>query len=161
MKKAVMLSVQPRWCELIAQGEKTVEIRKNRPKLEPPFTCYIYRTKGFVKHLVGGEWIDMPVDGTVIGEFTCDRLNQFKVFENATVQDWHFAELENSCLTYEQVAEYVGLNHYGYAWHISNLKLYNKSKLLGDFKVRKTNKTWSFTKKMNKPPQSWCYIEED
>ncbi len=42
---AVLLSVRPKWCELIASGKKTVEIRKTRPKIETPFKCYIYCTK--------------------------------------------------------------------------------------------------------------------
>lgn len=41
---SVLLSIQPRWCELIASGKKTIEIGKTRPKLEPPFKCYIYCT---------------------------------------------------------------------------------------------------------------------
>ena len=44
--KSVLMSINPRWCELIANGKKTVEIRKTKPKLEPPFKCYIYCTKG-------------------------------------------------------------------------------------------------------------------
>ena len=43
--KAVLISIHPEWCEKIASGEKTLEVRKNRPKLETPFKCYIYRTK--------------------------------------------------------------------------------------------------------------------
>lgn len=42
--KAVMLSIQPKWCEKIASGEKTVEVRKTRPKIETPFKCFIYCT---------------------------------------------------------------------------------------------------------------------
>lgn len=42
---AVLLSVRPKWCELIASGKKTVEVRKTRPKIETPFKCYIYCTK--------------------------------------------------------------------------------------------------------------------
>ena len=42
MSKAVMLSIHPKWCEKIASGEKTIEVRKTRPKLETPFTAYIY-----------------------------------------------------------------------------------------------------------------------
>lgn len=42
--QAVMLSVQPKWCELIANGKKTIEVRKRRPKLETPFKVYIYCT---------------------------------------------------------------------------------------------------------------------
>ena len=44
MSKAVMLSIRPKWCEKIASGKKTIEVRKTRPKLETPFKCYIYCT---------------------------------------------------------------------------------------------------------------------
>lgn len=42
--KEVLISIQPKWCELIANGKKTVEVRKTRPKIETPFKCYIYCT---------------------------------------------------------------------------------------------------------------------
>ena len=45
MSKAVLISIQPKWCELIASGKKTVEVRKTKPKLETPFKCYIYATR--------------------------------------------------------------------------------------------------------------------
>lgn len=44
--KDVMLSVRPEWCEKILSGEKTAELRKTSPKLEPPFRCHIYCTVG-------------------------------------------------------------------------------------------------------------------
>jgi len=44
LMNAVLLSVRPQWCEKIANGEKTLEVRKNRPKIPTPFTCYIYCT---------------------------------------------------------------------------------------------------------------------
>ena len=44
MSKAVMLSIRPKWVEKIANGEKTIEVRKTRPKLETPFKAYIYCT---------------------------------------------------------------------------------------------------------------------
>lgn len=47
---AVLLSVRPKWCELIASGKKTVEVRKTKPKAEPPFKCYIYCTKPSKKY---------------------------------------------------------------------------------------------------------------
>ncbi len=43
--KAVMLSIRPEWCEKILNGEKTVEIRKTKPKIETPFKVYIYCTQ--------------------------------------------------------------------------------------------------------------------
>ncbi len=42
--ESVLLSVRPKWCELIANGTKTVEVRKTKPKLNTPFKCYIYCT---------------------------------------------------------------------------------------------------------------------
>lgn len=38
---AVLMSIKPKWCELIASGKKTVEIRKTKPLIDTQFTCYI------------------------------------------------------------------------------------------------------------------------
>ena len=45
-----MLSIRPKWCEKIIRGEKTIEVRKTRPKLDTPLKCYIYCTKASVKY---------------------------------------------------------------------------------------------------------------
>lgn len=42
--KSVLISIKPKWCELIASGKKTIEVRKTRPKIEIPFKVYIYCT---------------------------------------------------------------------------------------------------------------------
>lgn len=42
--KSVLIAIRPKWCEKIASGKKTIEVRKSRPKIEMPFKCYIYRT---------------------------------------------------------------------------------------------------------------------
>lgn len=42
--KAVLMSIRPEWCNLIIQGQKIIEVRKTRPKLETPFRVYIYCT---------------------------------------------------------------------------------------------------------------------
>lgn len=47
--KSVLISIRPQWVEKIASGEKTIEVRKTRPKIETPFKCYIYCTKASVK----------------------------------------------------------------------------------------------------------------
>lgn len=96
MSKAVMISIRPRWCELIAAGEKTMEVRKTRPKLETPFKCYIYCTSGndklwiadavrrnwwgntHVAHLCNAKNCGGMNLGNrkVIGEFVCDRIDR-------------------------------------------------------------------------------------
>ena len=45
MSKAVLISIQPKWCELILLGKKTLDVRKTKPNLKTPFKCYIYQTK--------------------------------------------------------------------------------------------------------------------
>ncbi len=98
MSKAVMISIRPKWCEKIARGEKTIEVRKTRPKLETPFKCYIYCTKakerliGILKdgdenygEIYHGKSVFIKVDEgsvcdmwgkrqKVIGEFTCSKI---------------------------------------------------------------------------------------
>lgn len=37
MAKSVLISIRPEWVEKILSGEKTLEVRKTRPKLETPF----------------------------------------------------------------------------------------------------------------------------
>lgn len=80
--KSVLISIRPKWVEKIASGEKTIEVRKSAPK-EVPFKAYIYCTKG----KDGYEWL-YRVDnngygkaqswhGKVIGEFICDRIDEF------------------------------------------------------------------------------------
>ena len=96
--KAVLISIQPRFCELIASGEKTVEVRKTAPKLEAPFKVYIYCTKKkkpdeygsiiFYKDPNGicvdnGEGCSPLLTGMVIGEFVCDRMEEFTPTEKA------------------------------------------------------------------------------
>lgn len=80
--KAVLISIKPKWCELIASGRKTVEVRKTRPQLETPFKVYIYCTKDNTfaeKTLRGFDENGKAVyhrahKGKVIGEFVCDRI---------------------------------------------------------------------------------------
>ena len=43
--KSILMSIQPKWCEKIFCGEKTIEVRKTAPKLETPFKVYVYCTK--------------------------------------------------------------------------------------------------------------------
>lgn len=44
--KSILQSIKPQYCELIARGKKTIEVRKTRPKLDVPFKVYIYCTRG-------------------------------------------------------------------------------------------------------------------
>ena len=140
----VMLSTHPKWCKLIMAGKKTMEIRKTRPKLQTPFLCYIYQT--FPKY---GDWNDL--DGHVIGEFTCDSITE--ISSRSIGKDI----LSASCLDLNSIEGYLGEKK-GYAWHISDVKIYDQPKELSDFKIWKTNPIWNWADTLTRAPQSWCYI---
>ena len=174
MSKAVMLSIRPKWCEKIASGEKTIEVRKTRPKLETPFKCYIYETQGWVEK---DGIMAFRLGGRVIGEFTCDRIFPINVFNNGSIQNWLFEHMERSCLTYEELAGYIGNGRTGHGWHISDLVIYDEPKELTEFHTWKKCKSCSKSGcestaciydencmvpvAITKAPQSWCYVEED
>ena len=54
MANAVLISIRPEWAEKILAGEKTLEVRKNRPNMETPFKVYIYCTAGNLSYKVNG-----------------------------------------------------------------------------------------------------------
>lgn len=37
MARAILISIRPKWTGSILSGKKTLELRKNRPKLKTPF----------------------------------------------------------------------------------------------------------------------------
>ena len=159
--KAVLMSIQPKWCELIASGKKTVEVRKTKPKLEVPFKVYIYETKDKRYENVGVMgWKD---DGTgynfvnrcgkVIGEFVCDAMVVDRTYG-------HDDPLYRAaCMEAADIAAYC-VNPKMYAWHISELKIYDKPKELSEFLVE-DNRTFDCPQlvAMKRAPQSWCYVE--
>lgn len=158
--KAILMSIQPKWCELIASGKKTVEVRKTKPKLEVPFKVYIYctNTKPYLvwgdvfrggswnnefTHLSGFNRADAEkiwdvFNGKVIGEFVCDHIYGLINFLPYDSEDFHHdifpCVLEQTCLEDYEIDEYLGQKD-GYGWHISNLVIYDKPRELRDFQL--------------------------
>lgn len=145
MAKSVLISIQPKWCELITQGKKTVEIRKTRPKLETPFKVYIYCTKPKSKHDWGLCLEDGKVgfvcncnydaairngmkilSGKIIGEFVCDEIITAELghYSNILLADAQIDALD--------LMEYANEKTI-YGWHISNLVIYENPKELSEF----------------------------
>ena len=131
--KEVLISIRPKWCELIANGKKTVEVRKTRPKIETPFKCYIYCTLPRKK---------------VIGEFVCDYITHIKkrgidnnfdycylsldVFGNDDIEV-EISDIKTSCVEKDELNFYGSNSNELYAWHISDLKIYDEPKELSEF----------------------------
>ena len=130
-----MMSIQPQWCELIANGQKTIEVRKTKPKLETPFKCYIYCTQGkghndtlWCSGVIGK--MSDKSNGKVIGEFVCDEI---EILRRNTVFN-AIALYSQSRLTREEYFDYIG-NKTAYIWHISDLVIYDKPRELSEFFV--------------------------
>lgn len=185
MSKAVLISINPKWCELIANGKKTIEARKNKPKLYAPFKCYIYCTKGNLKvphellEIHGPDGKIRKTNGMVMGEFVCDNICPISILDNGAIQNWNFYDLQASCVPYDDLAAYIGVGKTGYGWHISDLLIYDKPKPLSMFYkecalLDNTGLCWECENAVGeecdcavngrlhlaRPPQSWCYVEE-
>lgn len=82
--KTVLISIKPKWCELIASGKKTMEVRKTAPKLQTPFKCFIYETAQKYKKGTGIFAYGIELQGTaqgrgkVIGEFVCNMVDKYE-----------------------------------------------------------------------------------
>lgn len=182
--KSILISIHPRHCEKIASGKKTIEVRKTVPKIPTPFKCYIYMTRSGNNALEiverNGNFyaysVDYKMAGTVVGEFVCDKVEKF------TVGSLGCDDIEVlACLTYKEMIDYfykpeeLDGKHakFGYGWHISDLKIYDKPKELSEFRkpcdrfldcflcrryIR--DEFGGCDSRIHRPPQSWCYVEE-
>lgn len=189
MSRAVMISIQPQWCEMIFKGRKTIEVRKTRPKIKTPFKCYIYCTKGgddlySINGIVQKPRymeIDLTKDsticdlnGSVIGEFVCDYITYFQDFRSYVRADM--------CMEWYELARYLD-GKCGYCWHISDLIIYKKPKDYADFfyppekycekglcakcpkdQMPTPDGDYEFdcewNRPLKRPPQSWCYVQD-
>lgn len=185
MSKAVLISIRPKWCQKIVNEEKTIEVRKTRPQLNPPFKCYIYCTLPREPHedflatdyprpqFYGG--------GKVIGEFTCD-----KVYRLVTPGPGGSYSVEGadqgttnlvarwSCLSLSDMHTYLK-SKTGYGLHISGLKIYDTPRDLSEFRKvcahdwycdscamywENNGTCGNESLRFRRPPLSWMYVEE-
>lgn len=183
MSKAVLISIRPKWCEKIASGEKTIEVRKTRPKLQTPFKCYIYCTMNHPYISVSCGELDKlnyrtntvsRCNGKVIGEFSCDKVDwitrvgfsgspvpsRYSICNHNNMDVLPIDDLLHAArLTYPELVDYLAGGE-GYGWHISNLLIYDQPWELSEFTGLRTFKGGFELRKIDRPPQSWCYVEE-
>lgn len=118
--------------------------------------------------------------GKVIGEFVCNKVNKYSAIEVLPVSVYVLTEyeLKGMCLTNEEVNTY-GAKKPLYGWHISDLKIYDTPKELGEFyrnakyycgdyvnseycKICSDDCKYhkdEFFRALDRPPQSWFYVE--
>ena len=138
MRKAVLISIRPKWCEKIINGRKTIEVRKTRPKMDTPFKCYIYKCG----------------NGKVIGEFLCDEI--IKINGAGRIQS---DAARPTCLEPAELHQYLGAAT-GFGWHISDLRVYDHQRDLWEFTGLRETKFGAEQVPITRPPQSWRYVEE-
>ena len=152
MSKAVLISIRPEWARKIISGEKTIEVRKTRPKMDTPFKCYIYKCG----------------NGKVVGEFLCDQIIEDRTYGHN--EEFYRA----ACMSAYDAAAYA-MQSPMYGWHISDLVVYDEPKKLTEFRRPCHNDLYcescamysnnggicnNGALQLYRPPQSWCYVEE-
>lgn len=152
--KAVMISIQPKRVEKIANREKTIEVRKTAPK-EVPFKAYIYESRNGghrCKHCNEKDscYSYAPKNvgcyngrGKVIGWFICDRIEMVNAKCSDYGIDLFYHDCStNGCLTEREIEKYFNvpedkdlraMKGNGYVWNISDLKIYGSPKELSEF----------------------------
>lgn len=196
--KSIMISIKPYWVFLIIaktmgwniDKEKTVEVRKTYPQDDEwnkVGKIYCTKDKKSFNHIPKKYQPFMKrFLGKVIGEFVCDRIDTIRkrgIDDNfdycyLSLDKWGNDDIEpeitavkNSCVLKDDLNDYGKNSRMLYGWHISNLKLYDKPKGLGEFgKPCNRNcftpcphyrgKEYECEKPIiTRPPQSWCYVE--
>lgn len=178
--KSILISVKPKWVEKILNGEKTIEIRKSMPKCALPCNVYIYCTMGFNPCIIHRSK-PYVANGKVVAEFTLREVEQIKrhqVYNGKVIK-------ENACMSIQQLSEYTKGKNF-YCWHIDDLIIYDEPKELSNFiylcpksyndmnnflcyKERnggkisfcKYSKNGECNAYIKRPPQSWCYVDEE
>lgn len=144
--KSIVLSVKPRWCDLILSGRKGLEVRRGYwPKNEwyipegrtiddgeeVPRTVYLYRSgKG----------------GAIVGEFKC--LYDSYCYKIDRICAYIDRELTDACMTRVELLNYIGNRKFVHGIVIKFLQVYAKPRALADVGLTRA-------------PQSWCYARKD
>lgn len=201
--KSVIISIKPYWVFLIIaktmgwniDKEKTVEVRKTCPKDnewnkigkiyctkdKQSFNCISKEYQPFMQKFLG----------KVIGEFVCNKITRIAycgydnerielniVDKNLTIKKLDAGFLFRCRLSFNDIEKYANGNEV-YGWHISDLKLYEEPKDIGEFYrggmlsyddwlygiyngnggARSSYESYKNAFKLSKAPQSWCYVK--
>lgn len=203
--KAVLRSVKPYWLYLILTGKKTVEIGKSCPqandwnKVVEMYCSKDMRSFNRIPE-EDKKWMRKYL-GKVACRFVCDWISEYESnFSSACdgeIREVFYDPDDNeriapiiaevgdkcglmwrACMSWKELRTYMGDDPKTlYAWHISQLKIYNEPKELNEF-VRpcsykgicyscdrfmpngSDDRNFRFCNtKITRPPQSWCYVQ--
>lgn len=183
----ILMSIRPKWVELILSGKKTIEVRKTRPKIETPFKVHIYCTnsppylvygdrfngqsfvdgyytvKGYSREQADKIW--GVLNGKVIGEFVCDLIEWNSPSALCVREDAEKAT-RGACISIYELKEYLKKAEEADSIYEKYSAFYCWH--ISDLKIYDEPKELSeFSKHgffqrvpINHPPQSWMLVEE-
>ena len=115
------------------------------------------------------------LNGKVVCKFECKNVEEIKYHchkanydgkEEIIWEDYATKSVacglleEHTCLNYEDMKEYFGGKR-GYLIHISNLKIFDKAKEIGELRKRNGYCDGDFYwESLKKAPQNFCYVED-
>lgn len=138
----ILISIKPKWCKLIEEGTKVIEVRRSKPQVELPVDCYIYCSSSVT---ASSREYAKKKSKRVVGKFTCSQIEVYKPFlyDGCLVPT---REAYGSCLAEKDIKSYSDNGrHWLYLWHIENLEIFDEPKELSEFSLAR-------------PPQSFCYL---
>lgn len=181
MNKSLLMSFSPYWYYLICEGIKKIEVRKTIPQ-DPDWNrqieCYMTKDKkSFARIPKEFQKKYRAHMGKVGMRWKCDEaynITPVPYYEEETGYKIPQVVLDSSCLFAHDIIKYLtrkDCRRNAYGLHISDLKIYNKPKGLGEFfrpcdgcdKLGTNRCTEEISpcraKTLTRPPQSWCYVE--
>jgi predicted transcriptional regulator len=118
--KTVILSLHKKWWDKIVTGEKTLEIRKSRPKVEGPFRVLVYVT-GI---------------GKIQGQFVCPKVMDIRNPEDIQVT-------KQSRISKEQITEYANGKKLA-GWRVTDVISYYEPQKLIRYGLQKPPQSWCY-----------------
>lgn len=192
--KAVLRSIKPYWLYCILIRIKTIEVGKDFPKADDwnkEVFLYCSKDKKSFNRIPEKDrgWMQKYL-GKVACRFVCNRIdsigrrginNNFdycyqslNVFGNDDIEI-EIMDIKKSCISKPELNAYGAFSYRLYAWHISDLVIYDKPRELSEFYTLKKcdscksgyestaciyDEDCRVPAPITRPPQSWCYVEE-
>ena len=162
---AVLMSIHPGPVQQIFTHRKIIEARKNfavKSRIQAPFRVYVYETKGTTDEPWEDEkgHIVFKGRGLVVGEFTCTgfcRIMDLPEESGDVFGPIFYAHaIKAAYLTEDQVKAY-GNGKPVYGWMIGDVREYREPKTIRSMNF--ANTTTIPRRRIELPPQSWCYVE--
>lgn len=182
--KAILLSIKPKWVAKILNGEKSIEVRKNKALYKATMklieeqgyaTFFMYCTKdNKTKHYCFNKNNELNrMNGKVVAKFTVRKVDKYPFVSG------EYDKLIGSCLSKQEIIDYQTVKfdkelNYRivktiYAYHIEDLEIFDEPKKLSEFttpiKIITTGKHHHFIYGHAKPiiraPQNFCYVQSE